>query len=385
MAHAYDAHGLLAIASAGRYCGKHARSEPQFSGATRDGDATIALRERAPRTSSHGAACADLPGRLKIDLTPLRTLARLPVRAGAGRCSTSVRWSATSHCRTRSTTSPARTSPSARWASIELVPLIVFGLYGGALADHVDRRTMLVITGCRPGGADRVAAAQRDGGPAQVWMIYVVGGLLSVAYALQRPSRDALLPRVVAARGTAGRVALSSLSMQVGMLRRPGDRRRDRRQRSASRGPTPSTSSAWSLATVLFARPPCATRRTRRRAAEPGRDQGRAAVRGRSARPARHVRRRHGRHVHGDADRAVPGVRDRGAQRADSARTPLLRRGGRQHGRDGHERLDGPGSSPRPSRGDRDDGVGSGHRGGRPGADACGSRLPSWRSPAART
>ena len=30
---------------------------------------------------------------------------------------------------------------------VELVPLIVFGLYGGALADHVDRRRLLVGSG----------------------------------------------------------------------------------------------------------------------------------------------------------------------------------------------------------------------------------------------
>ena len=30
---------------------------------------------------------------------------------------------------------------------VELVPLVVFGLYGGALADHVDRRKLLVSTG----------------------------------------------------------------------------------------------------------------------------------------------------------------------------------------------------------------------------------------------
>jgi MFS family permease len=30
---------------------------------------------------------------------------------------------------------------------VELLPLIVFGLYGGALADHVDRRKMLVLCG----------------------------------------------------------------------------------------------------------------------------------------------------------------------------------------------------------------------------------------------
>ena len=33
---------------------------------------------------------------------------------------------------------------------VELVPLVVFGLYGGALADHVDRRRLLVVDGPRP-------------------------------------------------------------------------------------------------------------------------------------------------------------------------------------------------------------------------------------------
>ena len=33
---------------------------------------------------------------------------------------------------------------------VELVPLVVFGLYGGALADHVDRRMMLVGDRHRP-------------------------------------------------------------------------------------------------------------------------------------------------------------------------------------------------------------------------------------------
>ncbi len=27
-----------------------------------------------------------------------------------------------------------------------LVPLVIFGLYGGALADHVDRRTLMLIS-----------------------------------------------------------------------------------------------------------------------------------------------------------------------------------------------------------------------------------------------
>ena len=59
---------------------------------------------------------------------------------------------------------------------VELVPLVVFGLYGGALADHVDRRTMLVLTAARPGRAHGRAARQRAARPTRsVWVIYVIG------------------------------------------------------------------------------------------------------------------------------------------------------------------------------------------------------------------
>ena len=44
---------------------------------------------------------------------------------------------------------------------VELVPLVVFGLYGGALADHVDRRRLLIWTGIGPGGVHRGARRQR--------------------------------------------------------------------------------------------------------------------------------------------------------------------------------------------------------------------------------
>jgi MFS family permease len=51
--------------------------------------------------------------------------------------------------------------------------------------------------------------------------VYVLGGLLSTAYALQRPSRDALLPRVVTHDELPAATALSSLAMQVGSLAGP--------------------------------------------------------------------------------------------------------------------------------------------------------------------
>ncbi len=101
---------------------------------------------------------------------------------------------------------------------VQLVPLVVFGLYGGALADHVDRRKMLVLTGIAQAlliGALLVNALLAE---PRVWVIYVVGALLSIATSLQRPSREALIPRVVRHEELLAAGALSGLGMQVGML-----------------------------------------------------------------------------------------------------------------------------------------------------------------------
>ncbi|WP_426561072.1 MFS transporter [Angustibacter sp. McL0619] len=104
---------------------------------------------------------------------------------------------------------------------VELVPLVVFGLYGGALADHVDRRTMLVATGVAQIVLTACLLANAASSDPQVWVIYVVAGLLAVAQSLQRPSREALLPRVVTHGQLPAAVALSSFGMQVGAFAGP--------------------------------------------------------------------------------------------------------------------------------------------------------------------
>jgi MFS family permease len=55
----------------------------------------------------------------------------------------------------------------------------------------------------------------------QVWPIYVLGALLAVTQSLQRPSREALTPRVVRHEEVPAAVVLSSIGLQVGMLAGP--------------------------------------------------------------------------------------------------------------------------------------------------------------------
>ena len=101
---------------------------------------------------------------------------------------------------------------------VELVPLVVFGLYGGALADHVDRRRLLVGTGLAQALLTGVLVLNAFAGRPQLWVLYAVSAALSAAQSLQRPSREALSPLTVRHDQLPAASALSSLGMQAGVL-----------------------------------------------------------------------------------------------------------------------------------------------------------------------
>jgi MFS family permease len=103
----------------------------------------------------------------------------------------------------------------------ELVPLLVFGLWGGALADHVDRRRLLVVTGVAQAVLTATLMVNALLPEPQVAVIYTVGALLSVAQSLQRPSREALIPRTVVHDELPAAVSLTSLGAHLGMLAGP--------------------------------------------------------------------------------------------------------------------------------------------------------------------
>lgn len=101
---------------------------------------------------------------------------------------------------------------------VELVPLVVFGLWGGALADHVDRRRLLVTTGVAQVVFTAVLAVNAFAGTPRLWVIFVAAALLTSSSAMQRPSREALMPRTVRHDQITAAQALTSFGMQLGVL-----------------------------------------------------------------------------------------------------------------------------------------------------------------------
>ena len=101
---------------------------------------------------------------------------------------------------------------------VELVPLVVFGLYGGALADHVDRRKLLVGTGVGQAVVTAVLGWNAFRDDPSVPLIFVMAALLAATSSMQRPSREALMPRTVPHDKIMAGQVLTSLGVQGGVL-----------------------------------------------------------------------------------------------------------------------------------------------------------------------
>jgi MFS family permease len=101
---------------------------------------------------------------------------------------------------------------------VELIPLIVFGLYGGVLADAVDRKKMIWATEAAAAILSLILLLNALSSEPKLYLIYIVGALFAAVNGLHGPSADAILPRVVSHSDVPSAVALMSLRRQFGII-----------------------------------------------------------------------------------------------------------------------------------------------------------------------
>jgi MFS family permease len=103
----------------------------------------------------------------------------------------------------------------------ELLPILVMSFVGGALADAIDRRRMVRITEaslCTVTGVLVINAALPH---PQLWVLFVSVGIAAGIDAVQRPSLDAMVPRLVARERLSAAAALESLRGNLGQVLGP--------------------------------------------------------------------------------------------------------------------------------------------------------------------
>jgi MFS family permease len=99
---------------------------------------------------------------------------------------------------------------------VEIIPLTIFGLYGGVLADHVDRKKMIWFTEFGTLIATLVLFFNARRENPSVILLFVIAAIFAALSGLKRPSQEAILPRLVSHDDLPSASALMSLRWQFG-------------------------------------------------------------------------------------------------------------------------------------------------------------------------
>ena len=102
---------------------------------------------------------------------------------------------------------------------VALVPLVVFGLLGGAIADTIDRRVLMLLTS----GGTAVASAllfvqSLLPGPGHLWVLWVLTAFESALTAVNSPTRSAAIPALVGRGEVTAANALNMTVQQAGVI-----------------------------------------------------------------------------------------------------------------------------------------------------------------------
>jgi MFS family permease len=99
-----------------------------------------------------------------------------------------------------------------------ILPVIVFSLIGGAVADSANRRTVLFITQSLMALVALVLAWLTYNGEITLWQIYALTAIQATALAFDLPARQALVPNLVPAKDLSNAFSMQSIAFQVGSI-----------------------------------------------------------------------------------------------------------------------------------------------------------------------
>jgi MFS family permease len=104
---------------------------------------------------------------------------------------------------------------------VQLVPLLLFSLGGGSIADAVDRRRVLLVTQVGLAGTSLALAVLSIVGNPAVPVLFVVAFLAAGLSAVEWPARSAAIPRLVPPERLRAAIAIGQLSFNGGSVLGP--------------------------------------------------------------------------------------------------------------------------------------------------------------------
>jgi MFS family permease len=104
---------------------------------------------------------------------------------------------------------------------VRIVPIIIFSIAGGVIADATDRRKLMLCTQTAMMIAAAVLAAITFRGLEATWPIYLLTGIGAAAGSFDGPARQALIPNLVPRAHLANAISLNAIMFQVAAVLGP--------------------------------------------------------------------------------------------------------------------------------------------------------------------
>ena len=105
--------------------------------------------------------------------------------------------------------------------ALQFLPTLLFGLWGGLIADRLDKRRVLIATQTVPAVLAAVMWALVATGSARLWMVYTLAFLLGCVHMVDMPTRHAFVMEMVGPDDISNAVALNSAMFNTGRLLGP--------------------------------------------------------------------------------------------------------------------------------------------------------------------
>lgn len=102
--------------------------------------------------------------------------------------------------------------------ALQFLPMLLFGLYGGVIADRYPKRRLLMLTQGALGLCGLALAALTLSGQVQVWHVYLIAFLLGVVTVVDNPTRQAFVVEMVGPKDLRNAVSLNSANFQSARL-----------------------------------------------------------------------------------------------------------------------------------------------------------------------
>ncbi len=112
----------------------------------------------------------------------------------------------------------SRSSLAVGLLGLTFIPVLIVGLYGGAIADAVDRRRLALYTTAGLMVVSAAFAAQAYAQLGQLWLLYLLAAVQAMLRGLGSPARRTFVPRLVPAEKLTAAIALNTLTGRIAML-----------------------------------------------------------------------------------------------------------------------------------------------------------------------